>query len=92
MALPVVGSNVAIVAVDGLVTSIERTLSGNPNGTFGATGRRATIASSSGFIRTVSFQPNSFGSGGFTMPSQPTLFMSWTLNKWKWMAWVSTPL
>ena len=48
--------------------------------------------SSSGFIRTVSFQPSSLVSGGLTAPSQPTRLITCTLNRWKWMKWVSTPL
>ena len=43
----------------GMVGSSGRMLSGTPNGSLGATGRKATMQSSSGFIRTVSFQPNS---------------------------------
>ena len=50
------------------------------------------MTSSSGFIRTVSFQPSSLGSGGLIAPSQPTRLITCTLNRWKWMAWVSTPL
>ena len=41
-------------------------LSGTPKGSLGAIGRKATMMSSSGFIRTVSFQPSSLGSGGLT--------------------------
>ena len=55
-------------------------------------GRRATMQSSSGFMRTVSFQPSSLGSGGLIAPSQPTRLMTCTLKRWKWMACVSTPL
>ena len=50
------------------------------------------MTSSSGFMRTVSFQPSSLGSGGLIVPSQPTRLITCTLNRWKWMAWVSTPL
>ena len=39
---------------------------------------RATIVSSSGLMRTVSFQPSSVGSGLRTMPSQPTRLSNWT--------------
>ena len=67
-------------------------LSGTPKGSLGATGRKATMMSSSGFIRTVSFQPSSLGSGGLTTPSQPTRLITCTLNRWKWIEWVSTPL
>src|SRR5512133_3996898 len=48
--------------------------------------------SSNGFILTVSFQPNSSGHGTLMAPSHPTLFTTCTLNRWKWIAWVSTPL
>ena len=44
----------------------------------GTIGRSATIVSSSGLIRTVSFQPSSLASGLRMMPSQPTRLMSWT--------------
>ncbi len=40
----------------------------------------------------VSFQPTSLGSGGLTVPSQPTRLISCTLTRWKWTGWVSTPL
>ena len=36
--------------------------------------------------RTVSFQPSSSASGGLMAPSQPTRLITWTLNRWKWMA------
>ena len=42
---------------------------GSSNGTWGTMGRRATMVSSSGLMRTVSFQPISFGSGGITGPA-----------------------
>ena len=47
-------------------------LSGTANGRVGTIGRRATIVSSSGLTRTVSFQPSSVGSGGMMMLSQVT--------------------
>ena len=80
------------VEPSGIVGSSGRMLSGTPNGSFGAIGRRATMQSSNGFIRTVSFQPSSFGSGGFTTPSQSTRLISCTLKRWKWIGCVSTPL
>ena len=92
MALPVVGSNVLMTAFVGSVGSIGRQLSPSLNGSFGVEGRIAMITSSSGFIRRVSFQPSSFGSGGLIAPSQPARLTSWTSIRWKWMAWVSTPL
>gem|GEM_PF-6624977 len=50
------------------------------------------IASSSGFIRIVSFHPTSFAAGAVTAPSQPTRLMSWMSVMCQCMAWVSTPL
>ena len=50
------------------------------------------MVSSSGLIRTVSFQPSSFGSVGMMMLSQVTRLSSWTSNRWKWIGCVSTPL
>ncbi|GAO04619.1 hypothetical protein PSR1_03514 [Anaeromyxobacter sp. PSR-1] len=76
----------------GIIGLSGRTLCGRPNGSFGTTGRIATMVSSSGLIRTVSFQPSSFASARRTMPSQPTRLTSWMSNRWKWMGWVSTPL
>ena len=76
----------------GIIGFSGRMLSGRPNGIFGMIGRIATIVSSSGLIRTVSFQPSSFASGLRTMPSQPTRFRSCTSNRWKWIGCVSTPL
>src|SRR5664279_578086 len=70
----------------------SRMLFGTSNGTVGVIGRRATIVSSSGLVRTVSFQPSSLASGGMMMLSQVTRLISWTLNRWKWIGWVSTPL
>ena len=67
-------------------------LFGTSNGSVGMIGRRATIVSSSGLTRTVSFQPSSDASGGMMMLSQVTRLRSWTLNRWKWIGWVSTPL
>ena len=69
-----------------------RRLSGMPKGSFGGVGRSATIVSSSGLVRMVSFQPSSFASGGRICPSQPTRFTSCTSKMWKWTGWVSTPL
>ena len=51
---------------------------GTSHGTWGTIGRRATMVSSSGAMRTVSFQPSSSGSGGMMMLSQVTLFRIWT--------------
>jgi hypothetical protein len=60
--------------------SIGRTLNGRPNpGVSGFFARMATMMSSSGCIFTVSFQPSSFGIGGFTVPSQPTRLITCTL-------------
>ena len=50
------------------------------------------MVSSSGLIRTVSFQPSSVGSGSRMAPSQPTRLIDCTSNRWKWIGWVSTPL
>ena len=55
-------------------------------------GRRATIVSWSGLMRTVSFQPSSMGSVGMMMLSQVTRFSTCTSYRWKWIGWVSTPL
>ena len=44
----------------------------------GMIGLSATMVSSSGLIRTVSFQPSSVASGLRMMPSQPTRFSNWT--------------
>src|SRR5659263_301266 len=81
-----------IVLFSGIVGSSNRMLLGMSHGMLGLIGLRATITSSSGFIRTVSFQPTSFASGGFTIPSHPTRLINWTLNMCQWMACVSTPL
>ena len=62
-------------------------LFGTSNGSVGMIGRRATIVSSSGLIRTVSFQPSSFASGGMMMLSQVTRLITWTSNRWKWIGW-----
>ena len=67
-------------------------LFGTSNGSVGVIGRTATIVSSSGLTRTVSFQPSSLASGGMMMLSQVTRLISWTLNRWKWIGCVSTPL
>ena len=67
-------------------------LFGTSNGSAGTIGRSATIVSSSGLMRTVSFQPSSDGSVGMMMLSQVTRLRSWTLNRWKWIGCVSTPL
>ncbi len=69
-----------------------RMLFGTSKGTTGMIGRRATIVSSSGLTRMVSFQPSSDGSGGMMMLSQVTRLRIWTLNRWKWNGCVSTPL
>src|SRR5664279_2038841 len=81
--LPVTGSKLekdGQVPPSGQVGSSRRTLSGTGKGTLGTIGLIATIASSSGFILTVSFQPSSLASGGRTAPSQPTRLISCTLN------------
>ena len=85
--LPVCGSMFAkpIVEPCGMVGSSRRTLSGTPKGSLRSIGRMATMMSSSGFIRTVSFQPSSFASGGWIAPSQPTRLITCTLNRWKWI-------
>jgi len=57
---------------------IGRTLLGTSKGTSGMIGRRATIVSSSGLTRTVSFHPISLFSGRRFMPSQPTLLSNCT--------------
>ncbi len=51
---------------------------GNSKGRVGMTGRKATMVSSSGEMRTVSFQPSSLGSGGMMMLSQVTRLSTWT--------------
>ena len=56
----------------GIIGLSGRTELGTSKGTFGMIGRSATIVSSSGAIRTVSFQPSSFGSGGMMMLSHVT--------------------
>ena len=52
-------------------------------------------------MRTVSFQPRSLSSGGVltgpvvlsgSVDTHLMRFTIWTLTRWKWMAWVSTPL
>ena len=42
---------------------------------------RIIHAGANGFMITVSFQPISVGSGGFTMPSQPTRLINCTLKR-----------
>src|SRR6185369_3471360 len=76
----------------GSVGSSRRVLAGSENGSVWLTGLNATMASSSGFILTVSFQPISLSSGGLMAPSQPTRLITWTLKRWKCTGWVSTPL
>ncbi len=56
---------------------------GRSNGTVGTIGRMAMMMSSSGFIRTVSFQPSSLGSGVMMMLSQVTRFNTCTSYRWK---------
>src|SRR5674476_625934 len=63
------------VGIIGLRLRIEF---GTSHGTCGTIGRRATMVSSSGLIRTVSFQPSSDGSVGMMMLSQVTRFRTWT--------------
>ena len=63
---------------NGIIGLRGRTAFGTSNGTFGMIGRRATIVSSSGLIRTVSFQPSSLGSVGMMMLSHVTRFTIWT--------------
>src|SRR5450759_2535242 len=77
--LPVAGSIPEIAGEttpSGIVGSRERTLSGSGKGTTGVMGCRATRMSSSGFIRTVSFQPASLASIARIEPSQPTRLMT----------------
>ncbi len=76
----------------GIIGLSGRLLSGTPKGRTGTMGRTATMVSSSGLTRTVSFQPSSFGSGGMMMLSQVTLLRTWTSYRWKCSGWVSTPL
>ena len=82
----------ASVAPSGIIGLSSRTLLGRSNGSVGITGRRATIVSSSGLTRTVSFHPSSFASGGMMMLSHVTRFRTCTSNAWKWIGCVSTPL
>ena len=56
----------------GIIGLSARTAFGTSKGTCGTTGRSATMVSSSGLIRTVSFHPSSFASGGMTMLSHVT--------------------
>src|SRR5476649_660762 len=60
------------VAPIGIMGFSGRLLSGTPNGRVGTIGRTATMVSSSGLTRTVSFHPSSVGSGGMMMLSQVT--------------------
>ena len=50
------------------------------------------MVSSSGLMRTVSFQPSSLASGLRMIPSQPTRLITCTSYRWKWIGCVSTPL
>jgi len=72
--------------------SSRRALRGWPNGTFGALPRIATTTSSSGFSRSVSFQPTSSVAGGLTVPSQPTRLTSCTSTMLKWIEFDQKPL
>jgi len=81
-----------IVKPSGSIGLSGRSLLVTSNGKTGMIGRSATIVSSSGLIRSVSFQPSSLASGGRMMPSQPTRLMTWTSKRWKWIGCVSTPL
>ena len=81
-----------IDAPGGAIGLSRRMLLGISNGSTGMIGRRATIVSSKGETRTVSFQPSSVLSGGMMMLSHVTRLSTWTLNRWKWIGWVSTPL
>ena len=81
-----------VAAPCGIIGFSMRTLFGRSNGRLGTTGRKATIVSSRGLIRTVSFQPSSVGSGGMMMLSQVTRLISCTSKAWKWIGCVSTPL
>ena len=76
----------------GIIGSSGRMLFGISNGSVGTIGRSATIVSSSGLTRTVSFQPSSDGSVGMMMLSQVTRFRTCTSYRWKWIGCVSTPL
>ena len=67
-------------------------LFGISKGSTGMIGRMATMVSSSGLTRTVSFQPSSVGSGGMMMLSQVTRLSTCTSYRWKWIGCVSTPL
>ena len=62
----------------GIIGFSGRTEFGTSNGTFGTTGRSATMVSSSGLTRTVSFQPSSLASGGMMMLSQVTRLITCT--------------
>ena len=62
----------------GIIGLSGRWLSGTPNGSVGTIGRSATMVSSSGLTRTVSFQPSSVGSGGMMMLSQVTRLITCT--------------
>ena len=74
-----------------MLGSSSRTLSPSFQGRVGTNALTARITSWPGFMRTVSFQPSSLGSGGRSVPSIATRLITCTLNRWKWMAWVSTP-
>ncbi len=76
----------------GIIGLSGRTELGTSKGTCGMIGRSATMVSSSGLIRTVSFQPFSFASFGMMMLSHVTRLSTWTSYRWKWIGWVSTPL
>jgi len=62
----------------GIIGFSRRMLFGISNGSFGITGRRATMVSSSGLTRTVSFHPSSLASGGMMMLSHVTRLITWT--------------
>src|SRR5512137_399824 len=88
------GSTLLNMAVEpsGIIGLSGRMALGNSQGTSGMIGLTATMVSSSGATRTVSFQPNSVWSGGMMMLSQVTRLINCTSYRCQWMGCVSTPL
>ena len=78
MLLKPASSERSVALAPGIIGFSSRMLFGTSNGSVGTIGRRATIVSSSGLTRTVSFQPSSVGSGGMMMLSQVTRLSTWT--------------
>ena len=76
----------------GIIGLSSRMAFGSSHGSSGMIGRSATIVSSSGLIRTVSFQPSSVASTCLRLLSQATRLRTWTSYRWKWIGCVSTPL